>query len=823
MQNIYMKPVPLTVKYVPMSLEKRSKILPEKNVNSLYPAKYDVDVFVTGNGVQRIDLLGDPYHDRLMFQHERVCEPKWMQAPEPPDIAYILPEVRKLLRAGEFKKAAEVMDKTAKEAGYDKLITNSGSGVDWPLMPLRQHPAMQMLLDFDEGGKCEDYVRYLDMSSGEVTVRCDDNNGGILRRAFVSFSKDAVIQDIRRLNGGKLNMSMRFVEPGGFDEKDDAVYLQNDLLPRFNMAKPDKSNIIAETTPESCVISCEYNREFGKRGYCSVTVIRTDGKVCAGKGRISIADASTVMFITRTVKFENDYRHDNAKLVLEDVNSISGTYDEMLRENREYVSPMMERSCVSFGGNPALSAEELLSEQDSGGELCPMLLEKLYDMGRFFMIMDTGENPPSWGQHNINTNLQVCAGNMTGLPEVMETYFRFYENKFDDFRLNAKNIFGARGVLGSVHCDYDTGRFYQFSKTYPHYCWTACLGWIYNEFWGHYMVTGDKDFLRDRIIPGLKEIALFFMDYLSDTDENGKVIFYPSYSPEDPSMNDYHAPFPKDIFAINVNSLMDIMVCREVLDNLIEACEVLKLNETDLHKWKALRQKLPNYLLDEDGAVKEWSFKHSAENYNHRHVSHHYDVWPGRAISPEKTPELVKPFILSNRKRAHQDDSCHGVIHRYFTAVRLHDMPDTIYNLRTLLEHGYVTRALNTMHYPYRLHCPDLQGAMPAIVLEMLVYSDEGFIKLLPAVPNDLKSGSLHGVWLYTFAKIEKMEWDLKNGQVSVELSSLRDQQISLSFPIGYKKVFINGKLCGENGYDINLKLAEKSVTKLVLEAADIC
>ena len=52
------------------------------------------------------------------------------------------------------------------------------------------------------------------------------------------------------------------------------------------------------------------------------------------------------------------------------------------------------------------------------------------------------------------------------------------------------------------------------------------LGWIYNEFWGHYLVTGDKEFLRDRIVPALKEIALFYLDYLSDTDEDGKVIFY---------------------------------------------------------------------------------------------------------------------------------------------------------------------------------------------------------------------------------------------------------------------------------------------------------
>lgn len=444
-----------------------------------------------------------------------------------------------------------------------------------------------------------------------------------------------------------------------------------------------------------------------------------------------------------------------------------------------------------------------------------MLMEKLYDMGRFFLITDTGDDPPSLFQHNINTNLQVCSGNMTGLPEMMDVYFRFYEDKFDDFRLNAKRFYGARGVLGNIHCDYNSGKFYQFSIVYPHYCWTACLGWIYNEFWGHYLVSGDKEFLRDRVVPGLKEIALFYEDYLSDEDENGKVLFYPSYSPEDPSMNDYHVPFPKDVYAMNVNSLMDVMVCREVLDNLMEACEILGLDEPDLPKWKELRSKLPDFLLDEDGAVKEWSFKYSGENYDHRHVSHHYDIWPGRAISPEKTPELVKPFILSNRKRGHQDDSAHGVIHRYFTAVRLNDLPDAMHNLRTLMEHGYVTRTLNTVHYPYRVFCPDLLGAMPAMILEMLVYSDEGFIKLLPAVPEDLKKGAVEGVWLYTFAKIERMEWDMAQGAASVRLASVVDQEVEISFPEGYRKVCIDGEETLPKGNGFKLEMRKDEVVKL--------
>ena len=104
----------------------------------------------------------------------------------------------------------------------------------------------------------------------------------------------------------------------------------------------------------------------------------------------------------------------------------------------------------------------------------PTLLEKLYDMGRFFQIYETGKTiPPFTGQHNINTNLQVCAGNNTGLFDEMDVYFKYYETKFDDFRTNAKLLYGARGLLASVHCDPDSGLYYHFSRTPGRAAWVG--------------------------------------------------------------------------------------------------------------------------------------------------------------------------------------------------------------------------------------------------------------------------------------------------------------------------------------------------------------
>ena len=128
-------------------------------------------------------------------------------------------------------------------------------------------------------------------------------------------------------------------------------------------------------------------RSFGERGYCCCSVIRTDGQAESREGGyITVKDAHSVTIISRTVKYEEDYRHEFADKVLDDVKQITDTYEEMLEANRAYLEPLMERSFINLDGDCAMAAEELLNEQHSEGELSPMLMEKLYDMGRFFLI-----------------------------------------------------------------------------------------------------------------------------------------------------------------------------------------------------------------------------------------------------------------------------------------------------------------------------------------------------------------------------------------------------------------------------------------------------
>jgi alpha-L-fucosidase 2 len=111
-----------------------------------------------------------------------------------------------------------------------------------------------------------------------------------------------------------------------------------------------------------------------------------------------------------------------------------------------------------------------------------------------------------------------------------------------------------------------------------------------------------------------------------------------------------------------------------------------------------------------------------------------------------------------------------------------------------LLARGSTGPNLFTYHNDWRqmgLTCGD--GSMPpfqidanfgitAAVLEMLVFSKPGLIKLLPALPTKWSCGKVIGIRCRGGITVD-MEWDLKAGNFRAILISASDQRIRLRLP----------------------------------------
>mgnify|MGYP003376702277 FL=1 len=176
---------------------------------------------------------------------------------------------------------------------------------------------------------------------------------------------------------------------------------------------------------------------------------------------------------------------------------------------------------------------------------------------------------------------------------------------------------------------------------------------------------------------------------------------------------------------------------------------------------------------------------------------------------------MARAIQISNRKRSHQDDSAHGIIHRVLSAIRLKDKEEMEQSLSVLMNHGFVTRALSTRHFPYYAPFPDLQGAMPAILLEMCIYSAPGVIEFLPALPSSLRTGTLKGIWLYTWAKLECIDWDEKGFRA--ELVSNKKQSVTLRLRKKASSFMVNGKKYSLDGDHIQYLLEENE--RIIVEA----
>jgi len=759
------------VSVLPMSLAERIKrnVVPRKGFCSLEPGKTVSDGLTSGNGHMNIEVTCDPYAEQILFHHESLLMP-WKRPFEAPKAADVFSQVRQLVLDGKYQEAIEL---AFKEMNKGPIKQNTG--------PHPVVPAFIMNLEFPKTAAIKDYLRTVDFETSEVKVYWNDERGQWVRSTFTSRPDDVVVQMLAAPSGQSVNARIAI-------QKYSRGRRANGGLMGANVGE---SEVKQDFNEDRLIYKCRLDPAVDNSGYAGVVrVVRSGGSARMDGNTLIVENASSVMLLTR-IEWFADYSDDKVDALRKAVEQLNPDYGAILERHRKVQSEAMNRVTVDFGGASqyGTSTEELLDDQRSRCDYSPALLEKIFEMGRYWFILASGKYPTMQAETNANINLQIAPGPQGDLREGMDAYFNWMESLAPDFRVNAKNIYGMRGTFYSLIPQQNVGVSFHYSyaastgEIWPHMYWISAGGWCIRPFWDHYLVTGDQEFLRKRIVPAYKELALFYEDFLTVTDKEGNYIFAPSFSPENNPLNTGPGAM------MSINASMDIGVCREVLTNLIEACELLGTGASDLPKWKAMLAKLPPYLLETDGTLKEWAWPTLEERYSHRHVSHLYGAWPGDEIDPDRTPQLALAAMLADRKRVPERLAAHGRCHRALVGARLKDcyMVDT--ELRQLIEQGYVARTLRCSHDPWAFPMPDAQGGIPTIMMEMLAYSRPGVIEVLPALPDTLEKGAINGMLLRTFARLDKMSWNMDARTVDLTVTSFREQDVTLIARYGIEEI----------------------------------
>jgi hypothetical protein len=785
---------------MPLAERLRRKIVPQRGFCSIAPGELVSESLTSGNGSMTIELMGDPYAEQILFHHESLLMP-WKRPLEAPQVADIFPQVRQMVLAGKDREAMTLA-----------LEHMNDSPIKQDTEPHLTVPAFLMHLDLPKSASVRDYLRTLDFETGEAKVHWTDEHGYWVRQTFTSRPDDIVVQWLTAPAGQPVNVrislqrSAEWSMVSGMDwgshaginatAPDRAAFAPSPSTP-----KPAKGveagDVRQDSSEQRLIYKCILDPTVDSSGYAGVVrVVRNGGSAHMDGDALVVENATSVLLLTRIEHFP-DFSDDKAESLRQALEGITADYAALLERHQEVQSEMLNRVTVDFGGAAqyGLSAEELLSDQRSRRDYSPALLEKVFEMGRHWFILNSGKYPSIAAEVNSTIDLQTAGAVQGDLREGMEAYFNWMESLAPDCRTNAKNIFGFRGALYPLFPDKSVGANFYYTGSsgigiWPY--WISAGGWYVRQFWDHYLTTGDEEFLRNRVVPAYKDQALFYEDFLTATDNNGNYMFVPSISPENiPASTDPTGP-------ALINATMDIAVCREVLTNLIQASETLGSDGESVPKWKAMLAKMPPYLIEPEGTLKEWGWPTLEEHYNHRHVSHLYGAWPGDEIDPDRTPELARAAEIADRRRtfdtlatsvAGETLPAYARCHRALVGARLKDNVIVDVQLRQLMEQGYVSTALRCSREPYAVPVPDAHGGIPAIVMEMLLYSRPGVIEVLPALPETLVKGSISGMLARSFARIDKLAWDMEARTVELTVTSFRKQDVTLIARYGIEEI----------------------------------
>jgi len=286
----------------------------------------------------------------------------------------------------------------------------------------------------------------------------------------------------------------------------------------------------------------------------------------------------------------------------------------------------------------------------------------------------------------------------------------------------------------------------------------------------------------------MEKVALFFEDYLYEGPD-GKFIFSPTQSPENtPGNSKSQASF---------NATMDVAVARELLRNTIAASRELGRNAPKIQKWEAMLAKMPDYSIDDRGIIKEWLTPRLENNDNHRHCSQLYPLFDGMPIEIAQSPALRAAFKKSIEYKLdkHWRNNRHGFMS--FGLVQLGQAATSLgerelaYECLRHLVNRFWLNNLASMHNHRSLFNMDISGGMPAVIIKMLVASEVGKIQLLPALPPAWPSGRIEGVLCRGAVKIERLNWDGK--QIDVTLRSAKAQTLMVELPSEIAQLSVKG------------------------------